>query len=216
MTTTGFSAIAPRVVDRDRGGSVPLVDRIQGLMQAKRLPLVALSGDGRTTALRFVADYFADDIANGRLALAIVDEDFLLGDFSQRSLILTSSPIPKPQQTLTLAPWGADEFIEYLLANHPVQCASVMQRLGHSDMNFAGGSPCVWRHVLDAMALDSNMKDPREIAARHVRSLLAEFTLKLSVEELVYLRIEQGASRGLTSAAEQGLPRELTRWLRVT
>lgn len=78
MATIGFSVIAPRVVDENHGGSIPLVDRIQGLMQANRLPTVGLSGDGKSTALHFVAEYFADDIASGRLALAIADEDFLL------------------------------------------------------------------------------------------------------------------------------------------
>ena len=216
MATIDFSAIAPRVVDVNHGGSIPLVDRIQALLQAKRLPIVALSGDGKTTALRFVAEYFADDIASGRLALAIADEDFLLGDFSQRSLILTANPKRKPQQTLSLAAWGADEFIQYLLVNHPQQCASVMQRLGHCDMNFAGGSPCVWRQVLEAMAADSNVTDPHEVVARQIKSMLAELDPKLSVEGLADLLIEREANSGLGTAAERELPRELTRWLRVT
>jgi len=71
MATIGFTSVAPRVVDENHGGSLPLVDRIQALLQVERPSIVGLLGDGKSTALRFVAEYFADDIASGRLPLAI-------------------------------------------------------------------------------------------------------------------------------------------------
>lgn len=90
-----------------------------------------------------------------------------------------------------------------------------MQRLGGCDLHFAGGSPCVWRQVLDAMAADSDLIDPREVAARLLQRLLVELAPKWSGEALADLLIEQGPSSGLRAAAERGLPRELSRWLRV-
>ncbi|MCC7334955.1 MAG: pentapeptide repeat-containing protein [Pirellulaceae bacterium] len=213
MATIGFTSIAPRVVDENHGGSIPLVDRIQALMQVERPSIVGLSGDGKSTALRFVAEYFADGIASGCLPLAIADEEFLVGKFTHRSLYLTSNPRGKPQRALALAPWGMDEFIQYLLANHPEQCTSVMQRLGRGVLSFAGGSPSVWRHVLDAMAGDTNLVDPREVVALQLQRMLVEYVPAWSRESLADLLIEPGPSGGLRVAVERGLPRDLARWL---
>ena len=55
---------------------------------------------------------------------------------------------------LDLTPWSDDDLIEYLLAVHPRQCASVMQRLGKSarEGGLLGGVPELWTVVLDELA----------------------------------------------------------------
>ena len=55
--------------------------------------------------------------------------------------------------SFTLAGWGDDERIEYLLATNPERCQSVIVRLGNAQDRWAvSDTPRLWRFVLDEMA----------------------------------------------------------------
>ena len=78
-------------------------------------------------------------------------------------LMLSESPIPSVWVrckrgrsvllTYHLAPWGRDDWIEYLLTEHRDRCASVMGRLPRGAApDPLGGCPFLWRIILDYMA----------------------------------------------------------------
>ena len=65
---------------------------------------------------------------------------------------------------MKLAPWGRDEWIEYLLAGDRDLCASVMARLARqeAEQDLLEGIPELWRIVLDRMAADEAIRGPRQ------------------------------------------------------
>ena len=78
------------------------------------------------------------------------------------AIYATSSPRPGPHVAQwRMSPWGADQWIEYLLAMHRDACGSVMTRLraAKSTANLKG-IPAFWRPALDEMASDPTLADP--------------------------------------------------------
>ena len=71
-------------------------------------------------------------------------------------------------QTLKLAPWGRDELIEYLLATHPKECASVLSRLTRADLQQFGGVPELWRVALDELADNASLGGPVEAVVAYI------------------------------------------------
>lgn len=70
-----------------------------------------------------------------------------------------------------MAPWGQDEWIEYLLACHKDECGAVMNRLESARyQELLAGSPRLWRIVLDAFAADPMLTDIREALLVYLRS----------------------------------------------
>jgi hypothetical protein len=67
-------------------------------------------------------------------------------------LVIYSAPTKHPLDDsveLRLAPWGTDEFIEYLLATNRPRVKSVMARLEHDPhRRLIGGAPELWRPIL--------------------------------------------------------------------
>ncbi len=152
------SAVAPRVSLRRLGVAVPLSDEVEQLLNAGERVAVRIDGEGKSTALSYLAFLFPLQIADGRLRLE--DEAWLL-EANQTVVTVRTARDAICDVVMRIAPWGRDDFIEYLLAMHPSQCASVMGRLKHSNANmlFASGSPAVWRMILDRMASDETQSD---------------------------------------------------------
>jgi len=138
--------------------AVPLSDEIEQLLNDGERVAVRIDGEGKSTALSHLAFLFPLQIADGRLRLE--DEAWPL-QANKAVVTVRTARDAICDVMMRIAPWGRDDFIEYLLAMHPSQCASVMERLKHSHANmlFASGSPAVWRMILDRMASDVTQSD---------------------------------------------------------
>ncbi|HYF49563.1 MAG TPA: pentapeptide repeat-containing protein [Planctomycetota bacterium] len=169
--------VRPRIASPDDDGvSVPLEQEILALLQQNCTGVIAILGgdaSGKTTALQHLAAMLAEQ-----------EHVLLLDEPSRRDLehahadclfIYAASRPFKTEHTATLrlAGWGTDECIEYLLARHPQMCASVMKRVGEFEAPEAlDGSPALWRIVLDEMADDSELADPRAALRRYFDRVL--------------------------------------------
>ena len=121
---------------------------------------VAIEGpplSGRTTALRHLCALFGD-----RAGIAWLDGDPFSGHEESLVVHTTARASDRAAARYALAPWGEDEWIEYLLSTSRDRCGSVIERLRRNpDRGFAGGSPALWRIVLDEMAADESIEDAR-------------------------------------------------------
>ncbi len=117
-----------------------------------------IDGEGADSALSHLAYHFAMEVADGRLRL---DDESFPPHANDAIVTVRTRRDVQCDAVRRLAPWCRDDFIEYLLALHPSQCASVMDRLKSSMVRglFAGGSPSVWQMVLDRMAGDETLDD---------------------------------------------------------
>src|SRR5262249_33303394 len=82
-------------------------------------------------------------------------------------------PMTKHLATFALVPWGEDEQIEYLLAVARERCGPVMSRVkAAADRGWFGGSPELWRIVLDRMVADPAIDSVRDALRRELASRL--------------------------------------------
>ena len=100
---------------------------------------------------------------------------FTSNDVSLRSAV---------QIDLRLAPWGKDEWIEYLLATDHRLCASVIARLelAKTEATRLDGIPELWRLVLDRMLTDSSLTGPCGVIQSELAALLPDQELRGNVE----------------------------------
>src|SRR5690606_19448811 len=120
--------VRPRVTLRDASDPLPLDDLIADIASEGAHPVVWLvggPGSGKTTALEYLAGVFG---STGSLLLLDEPKEIPATD---RLVVATTSRKPTAKDIeLRLAPWGQDDLVEYLLAQHHDECGSVMARLG--------------------------------------------------------------------------------------
>jgi len=153
------AVVRPRAVSPDTGDVLPLDELVLSWLGRQHRGVIQIAGSpgsGKSTAIRHIADalpplphlrYFdpCDRVAAESFAsvgFAVVTADTL------------SEWEPEvPFCRLRLAPWVEDDWIEYVLARHPEQCGSVMQRLhGDATRSTLDGNPELWSLVLDRMS----------------------------------------------------------------
>jgi uncharacterized protein YjbI with pentapeptide repeats/energy-coupling factor transporter ATP-binding protein EcfA2 len=104
--------------------------------------------------------------------------------------------------TFTLAPWGEDELIEYLLAMAAGRCGSVMARLKVSDeWDLPEGNPEIWRVVLDRMIADESVGGVRQALERDLASRTIDETFRERVR--VHCLDMMGVPVGSPPSAEE-------------
>jgi uncharacterized protein YjbI with pentapeptide repeats len=176
MREAARAPVKPRILSSETKAALPLEDEVQALLEQRSQVLVALGGEpggGKSTALAHLAAVFPQvsrlrliDVGEGRVDLEYHPDDVII--FVGKSL-----PIGLPDKRLLLAPWQRDELIEYLLARHPQQTASVIGRISKLDLWEFGGSPALWRIILDEMALDETLSGPAAALSRNLRGRFA-------------------------------------------
>lgn len=148
--------VRPRVLARTTGEPVLLVDEIEPYFRERRRGAICIfgpPGSGKTTALAHVAA----SLPVGK-DVALMD-DGAMDDGGPHGLFVYTAPAPLAIEHLAafaLAPWGADECIEYLMALHPRACASVVRRLRRID---APAETELLTIVLDRLAADESILD---------------------------------------------------------
>ncbi len=152
--------VTPRVISPRTGEVVRLTDEIEFHLDRGRYVTVKLEGDGKSSAIAHLAVVFSQAIGDCRLRL---EDGSIPLEPSQPLVTVRTAMESDSDIVLVLAPWERDDFIEYLLAEHPQQCASVMRRLGTASEHFASGSPSVWRLILDRLAADETNTDIESI-----------------------------------------------------
>jgi energy-coupling factor transporter ATP-binding protein EcfA2 len=116
------AAVRPRVSAPAAGGSVPLEDEVIAAIESGGEPVIGVigtAGSGKTTAIEHLAALLPAD--SGVVLLDNPTPDELNRHAGARLVVFTAatySPLAKRRNNLWLAPWGADEAIEYLLAVH--------------------------------------------------------------------------------------------------
>ena len=144
--------VRPRVLSSETGASLPLADMIGPILaggESGVIRLVGLPGSGKTTALEYLAG-----VVPPHLNVSFLDDPHrsAIEEAASRGWVVSTSnnashSVPSDRATnLRLAPWGEDEWIEYLLASDRQTCASVMARLarcrGPSRPDSAGSPSC--------------------------------------------------------------------------
>ena len=179
--------VRPRFVSADSGESLPLEDEVGPLLaggERGAVRIVGEAGAGKSTALRHLARL----VPPGAAVRVLDDPDPKeVAAAAARGLVLYSAAdasYPKHRATYRLASWGEDERIEYLLGGDRRRCASVMDRLkrGKADWDWLGGSPELWRVVLDRMAAEESIDSLRQALRVELGTRLAEGELRRMVQ----------------------------------
>ena len=183
--------VRPRVISPETGDAIPLEDVLlesQG-KTARAIEIVGGLGSGKTTALAHLAAVLPPDYK-----VILLDEVWpatVIQAADEAVVVFTSLRPYSIAEVLSyrLAPWSNDELVEYLLAVHPGQCASVMVRLGAApDRGLPKGLPEIWRLALDRMAGDDSLRSVSEalrqelqqgLPATHVRAGAEQYCLAL-------------------------------------
>jgi uncharacterized protein YjbI with pentapeptide repeats len=162
------------------GPALPLEDEIQALVAAGARGVVYVVGpvgSGKTTALQHLAAVLPSD---ARVSL-LAETDALAWDPTAADrLVVRAAASPGAEPGVVnyrLAPWGHDDFIEYLLAVHRDRCASVLARVRSADGDLLQGVPELWRIVLDQLAQDLSIPDARGALGRYLQAQLSDTDL---------------------------------------
>ena len=169
--------VRPRVVGCD--GNLRLLEDIveARLKRHDRGCLLVLgnSGSGKTTALQYLSG-LAETRPEWKRRLRFVDTSGSISfsaafNPSHDELVIATAVRGSHRKfdNFTLARWGRDDIIEYLLLNHPRDCQSVMARV--SDIRFCEGTPRLLTMVLDTLAADKCLPNARAVLFQFLDSL---------------------------------------------
>ena len=170
MIEAQLSPVAPRVRVPWTGDVVPLADAIESLLRTGKPVSIQLDGENASEALRHLAAAMPDDLSSGRLFL---EDKTLPLETGEPIVTVRTAHESVCDFVLRLIRWSQDDFIEYLLAKHPQQCRSVMARLKNANHRLGGGSPILWKIILDRMAGDETKSDIEAIVINELHARLA-------------------------------------------
>ncbi len=180
MTPAQQAPVRPRVLSPESGESVLLEDEVRRLLDEGARGVVAVlgrSGAGKSVALRHLRAVF-----DSTEPLALLDEpdlaDIARAGESCLTVYAASRALAMPHVgEYRLAPWGPDDWIEYLLARHRPRCASVMARVRRADCLLVGNLAERWAAILDRLAEDESLPDARHALHRYLSEFLSDTDL---------------------------------------
>lgn len=159
--------VRPRALSFEGSESVPLEAEIGPLLAQHDRGTIGISGppgSGKSMALLHLAGRIP---AHFQVSFLDQPHPLAFADAAERGPVVCtlSGPFrPKLLAEFALAPWGKDEWIEYLLGASPSRCGSVMARLAEREVEqgLLQGIPELWQVVLDRMAADETIQGPRQ------------------------------------------------------
>lgn len=200
-----FLPVAPRVLSRESGQNLQLVDLLEPLIASGRQLVVRLVGDGKTTAIRYIERH----VPSG--CIAVEDADIPRQEHDGCPIVLTSELQRPCDVEMQLSGWGDDERIEYLLKNHPSMCNSVMSRLQHSGSSWGSRSPFLWRAVLDCMAQNPDVVSDKEA----IWMIFAEYRNQKRLRDLLDRLIDKPPQAAIATLKKEKLLVDLLRMLAI-
>jgi uncharacterized protein YjbI with pentapeptide repeats len=174
--------VRPRVISPGSGEPMCLEEEVLGVLREGLRGAVRIAGgpgSGKTVALRHLRA-----VLPAELRVMVLDDPDpeVLARGAACGLVVhaaAASSSTKCLATFAMAPWGEDEQIEYLVAVAREQCGSVMTRLkATADRGWIGGSPELWRIVLDRMAADPTIASVRDALRRELAPRLSDDTVR--------------------------------------
>jgi uncharacterized protein YjbI with pentapeptide repeats len=179
--------VRPRVLAPNSIEPLLLEDEVRRFLEADAQGVIAVlgpPGSGKTAALAHVASF----LPSGRVTYLDNPDAVSLWNalrLESHRLIVYSSPTERLMivpwdcelAVYRLMPWDTDDLIEYLLAVHRPHCPSVMARVRDWDRSLFGGLPELWRPVLDRLAADPALPDPRRALHRLLEEHLTDTDL---------------------------------------
>jgi uncharacterized protein YjbI with pentapeptide repeats len=155
------AAVVPRARRVGTSACLPLDQLIVQLLQTHRKGIIYVTappGGGKTTALEHLRAVLP---AYPRVGLFDEPRNHFHYAAAGESVVVVAQRSNNNVMALAvfeLAPWSADDCLEYLAATHREQCASVMSRL-HEDASLAllQGCPQLLAYAMDAMAADASL-----------------------------------------------------------
>lgn len=151
--------VVPRVRPIAGGESLTLERRARDLIRngfCGRIGIAGRAGSGKSIALQHLAWALSDE-----KDVQFVDDGFVVRK-PERGIVFFSvaAKLDYRHADFEMFPWGDDDLIEYLVATHRAQCHSVMFKVKSFSQHLClGGSPELWRMVLDTMASDPSIPD---------------------------------------------------------
>ena len=153
--------VPPRVLGED-GESVLLTEAINNHLEHHQLVSrgthkqqeISILGDCAIEAVEYLCKWFRD---NSNVEVCQANDQSVAG----KARLIVHSAHQRNTPSFHLAGWGVFEFVKYLqLQGHDVK--KVMPHVTTLDTDFAGGSPNVWRPILNelgwAMASESSLQ----------------------------------------------------------
>jgi len=137
-------------------------------------------GGGKTTALRHLAGV----VPPAAQVVYFDAEETAEAHQAARSGLAVLAALDTPAagtcvEVFELSPWTLDDCLEYLVALHRDQCASVLGRLGRDpSLSLLNGSPRLLSLVMDVMAGDPSLLSARDILRHHVRRIIPPGTAR--------------------------------------
>jgi uncharacterized protein YjbI with pentapeptide repeats len=184
MIEPALAPVPPHVISPLTRESVRLdeivVERLESMREGAIL-ILGGPGSGKTTALQHLAAVLADH--EGVVLLDEPTERQLAEVALQQVAIAADRDSPFPAINLPLVPWTRDDVIAYLLAVHPQQCKSVMQRLSMTDSLLMDGTPLLWRMVLDRMVQDPGLESAEAALREYWSEAFAQPKIRTAVSE---------------------------------
>jgi energy-coupling factor transporter ATP-binding protein EcfA2 len=171
------AAVVPRAHRAGCEASVPIDQLLLPVLRSASRGIALITGEhggGKTTALQHlhavlpavapVTLYDADELAEAQRAA------------KAGMVVLTAVDAPvdgKFIEVFELSPWTLDDCLEYLVALHREQCASVVSRLERDpSLSLLNGSPRLLSVVMDAMAGDPTVQTSRDVLRHHARQII--------------------------------------------
>ncbi len=197
MSNPEPSAGRPRVRPRVRaaqGGTLRLEDEIADLLSTQSPFVAAITGgpgSGKTFALAYLIDRWAHSPVAWLDGPAIKE----VHSAAQNASVVYTAPAPlgiTGETVFALAPWGQDEWIEYLLGVAPHRCAGVMNRvLAMQRTDGLAGTPELWAAALDLLISDDTPQDLHHVLRNlAVRLGSPDYVRKLSDQCLYNCRCD--------------------------
>ncbi len=178
------AAVRPRVRLQPSGEIVLLEDVVAEHLAAGKSQTILLCGEvgaGTTAALYHLAECFSTN-PGVRFDDSSYEPESPTED--PRGWIIIHSEKPQFGHLIRaqLAGWGRDEWIEYLLAVHHNECASVMRRIqADAEGGELGDNPGLWRQMLDEFAADEALTTIKAALQRVALRMFPDRESRLSV-----------------------------------
>jgi uncharacterized protein YjbI with pentapeptide repeats len=212
--------VRPRVISPESGESLPLEDLIGPILtrgESGNIRIVGGAGAGKTTALNHLAG-----LVPPHLNASFRDEpsaEAISDALAPGWVVHTADTSAGDATNLRLAPWGKDEWIEYLLATDRRLCGSVMARLAplEDEVHALEGIPELWRVVLDRMVADSSLPGPRRALIHQLADLTPDAESRERIESRCFAAIvgrDRKAIRRMEAIRRDGPDEPLLRLVR--